>query len=116
MHYDKQICGVILCATMDLEIDDLPVSVYPQMHNETKETSHRFREITFKGCFSMCVMFCPLDDTKLVVEAGDTVVYEDDVLDSKLVISLFNDDEICSPLVEDDKDFLDDSFASLSEF
>ncbi|GJV74847.1 TMV resistance protein N [Tanacetum coccineum] len=88
MHYDKQICGVILCATMDLKIDDLPVSVYPQMHNETKETSHRFREMTFKGCFSMCVMFCPLDDTELGVEASDTVVlkfgYDNDKDDEKV--------------------------------
>ncbi|GJS86753.1 hypothetical protein Tco_0769389 [Tanacetum coccineum] len=106
MHYDKQICGVILCTTMDFEIDDLPVSVYPQMHNETKETSDT---VVLKFGYDN-----DKDDEK-VSSYRMRWVYEDDVLDSKLVISLFNDDEICSSPVEDDEDFLDDSFASLSE-
>ncbi|PWA80033.1 TMV resistance protein N [Artemisia annua] len=136
MHYDKQICGVILCAILHMDVDQDPITIHPKMHNKSKETSHdHFRIMVFSGRFCMCVMFCPFDDTELVVEAGDTVilefdndddniddnkvsrcgmrwVYEDDVLDSKLVISMFNDDELCSSPFEDDEDFLDDSFAS----
>ncbi|GJW94644.1 TMV resistance protein N [Tanacetum coccineum] len=103
MHFDNQIRGVILCAMTDLD-NDHDVWFNPKMHNETKELSHRFGQMDFEGCVSMCVMFCPLNNTTLVVEAGDTVVfqfghgnkvasccglrlvYEDDVLDSKLVI------------------------------
>ncbi|GKB73247.1 TMV resistance protein N [Tanacetum coccineum] len=98
-HHTK-ICGLILCATRGNK-DVCEKWVCPAIYNQTKGTSHRLRDVG-DDCGTMMVMFYPLNDTTLVVEAGDTVeveflykrvlscglrlVYEDDVVDSGLVI------------------------------
>ncbi|GKB18145.1 TMV resistance protein N [Tanacetum coccineum] len=98
-HHTK-ICGLILCATRGNK-DVYEKWVCPAIYNQTKGTSHRLRDVG-DDCGTMMVMFYPLNDTTLVVEAGDTVeieflykrvlscglrlVYEDDVVDSGLVI------------------------------
>ncbi|GKD72652.1 TMV resistance protein N [Tanacetum coccineum] len=68
--------------------------VSPTIYNKTKGTSHQFYKLMYRG-----VQFHPLNDTTLLVEAGDTVelqfddnesvksfglhlIYEDDVVDS----------------------------------
>ncbi|GJY23027.1 hypothetical protein Tco_0396685 [Tanacetum coccineum] len=77
--------------------------VYPTIYNKTKGTSHRLLcKVGFNPASKM-VKFYPLNDTTLAVEAGDTVelqfddesghknggvrlVYEDDAVDSGLVL------------------------------
>ncbi|PWA52719.1 protein SUPPRESSOR OF npr1-1, CONSTITUTIVE 1 [Artemisia annua] len=97
IEFDKKICGLILCATKD---DDEGEWVCPEIYNKTKRTNHRFS--SFKFLDEKVVMFYPLNDTTLVVEAGDVVrhrlyncpasrsqfcwIYEDDVVDSGLVL------------------------------
>ncbi|PWA76538.1 TMV resistance protein N [Artemisia annua] len=115
IQFDSKICGLILCAT--IEEDYIPsLWGFLAIYNKTKGTSHRFRDCSY-GSASMLVMFYPLNDTTLVVEAGDTVevkftdttlvvdiveqifydeksvkscglrlIYEDDVVDSGLVL------------------------------
>lgn len=96
MHLDKKIYGMILCAN-----NSRGGTLTPKMLNKTKNTSHGLRKMPCREG-SMVVMFYPLDDTTLVVEAGDNVVleftgksvfsfglsliYYTDVLDSKLAI------------------------------
>ncbi|KAI3741842.1 hypothetical protein L1987_59520 [Smallanthus sonchifolius] len=73
MHLGKNICGVILYATTGTFV--APSTIASKMVNKTKNTSHRLIEMVFQQG-AMCVMFYPLDDTTLVVEAGDTVALE----------------------------------------
>ncbi|GJT79314.1 TMV resistance protein N [Tanacetum coccineum] len=107
--------------------------ICPVIYNKTKGTSHRFRDEyeddeydhdkydpdKYEGW----VMFYPFDGTTLVVEAGDTVevdlssntkscglrwVYEDDVVDSGLVlkdvsITELNDEEVRPFPIPDDE-------------
>ncbi|PWA65672.1 TMV resistance protein N [Artemisia annua] len=117
IQFDSKICGLILCATKD-EVDEFEW-VCPIIYNKTKGTSHRFSGSDYRDV-SMMVMFYPLNDTTLVVEAGDTVelqfqfhkecphhlryteclhfiksgglllVYEDEVVDSGLVLKEVN--------------------------
>lgn len=102
-HFDNKICGVILCATLDEDkVYPYMLWAHPAIHNKTKGTSHLFGDCRYFSA-SMLVMFYPLNDTILLVEAGDTVelhidnadevtscglrlVYENDVVDSGLVL------------------------------
>ncbi|PWA74761.1 TMV resistance protein N [Artemisia annua] len=98
----SKICGLILCATRDNKDDEYDEWANPTIYNRMKGTSHQFHDCRYNSD-SMMVMFYPLNDTTLVVEAGDTVelqffddehgvkrcglrlIYEDDVVDSGLV-------------------------------
>ncbi|KAI3800976.1 hypothetical protein L1987_29076 [Smallanthus sonchifolius] len=73
MHLGKKICGVILYATTGTFVPTSTIA--SKMVNKTKNTSHRLKEMVFQQG-SMCVMFYPLDDTTIMVEAGDTVALE----------------------------------------
>ncbi|PWA50866.1 TMV resistance protein N [Artemisia annua] len=76
--------------------DECDTWASPEIYNKTKGTRHCFRSLRSSG--TMMIMFYPLNDTTLVVEAGDTVevvvyencglrlVYEDEVADSGLVL------------------------------
>ncbi|XP_076896427.1 TMV resistance protein N-like [Bidens hawaiensis] len=101
-YISKKLCGIILYAknTESLWI------LSPKMFNKTKNTSHCLTEMELRYD-SVFVMFYPLDHTTLVVEAGDTVIfefpqnsilrcglrliYDSDVVDSDLVIQHVND-------------------------
>lgn len=74
MYLDKKICGMFLCATIT-KISEIHTISF-KMLNKTRNTSHRLKEMVLGFDCSMSVMFYPLDDTTLVVEAGDTVVLE----------------------------------------
>ncbi|PWA77141.1 TMV resistance protein N [Artemisia annua] len=115
----SKIWGLILCATRD----KYAPSISPEIYNKTKGTSHQIRD--FGGVWgSMFVMFYPLNNTTLVVEAGDTLevefndksltsgglrlVYENDVVDSGLVlkdvsITELNDEDVCSFPIQDEE-------------
>ncbi|PWA80030.1 TMV resistance protein N [Artemisia annua] len=100
IRFDSKICGILSCATTDYWPTFLTI------HNKTKEKSHRMAtrdrvftipEVEFS---TLKVVFCPLNNKTVVVEAGDTVelwfdratscglrlVYEDDLVDSGLVL------------------------------
>ncbi|XP_076900003.1 TMV resistance protein N-like isoform X2 [Bidens hawaiensis] len=106
LHMHNNICGIILCACINLDKFHSDNSVVPKMYNKTKNTSHHFkantiaspRRCTFQDC--MYVISYPLDNTTLLVEPGDSVavvlkvpqgsvssyglrlIYESDVVDS----------------------------------
>ncbi|PWA91696.1 TMV resistance protein N [Artemisia annua] len=124
IRFDSKICGLILCATRDKKDDEYKEWLYPVIYNKTKgTTSHRIRD--FGGIWgSMFVMFYPLNNTTIVVEAGDTLevefndesvtsvglrlVYENDVVDSRLVlkdvsITELNDEDVCSFPIQDEE-------------
>ncbi|PWA97044.1 TMV resistance protein N [Artemisia annua] len=104
IQFDSQICGLILCGPKLYEDDGDDEWLHPTIYNKTKGTSHKFYPSVVGS--PMFVTFYPLNDTTLVVEAGDTVevefhdevslfplnsvglrlVYEDDVVDSELVL------------------------------
>ncbi|KAK9055801.1 hypothetical protein SSX86_026886 [Deinandra increscens subsp. villosa] len=105
VHMEKKICGMILCATTTR--NSVIHTITFKLLNRTKNTSHLVKDLVLDFDCSMLAMFYPLDDTTLLVEAGDTVVlefprklvsscglrlccglrliYESDVVDSKLV-------------------------------
>ncbi|KAK1420489.1 hypothetical protein QVD17_22129 [Tagetes erecta] len=94
----NKICGAILCLGNS---NPMMSNVALKMYNKTKNTSRHF-EVEVQGSY-MGIMCCPLDNTTLLVEPGDFVVlklpqglvsscglrliYENDVVDSKLVIT-----------------------------
>ncbi|GKD35021.1 hypothetical protein Tco_1250530, partial [Tanacetum coccineum] len=103
---NTKIYGLILCATTVVD-DKAYISsdhwVSPTIYNKTKGKSHRLLCTMGFNAASKIVKFYPLNDTTLAVEAGDTVelqfddekrhksggvrlVYEDDVVDSGLVL------------------------------
>ncbi|GKC06686.1 TMV resistance protein N [Tanacetum coccineum] len=103
-HLDKKILGFIIHATTQQHYHSSPY-ITPKILNKTNQKSHHFRRMEL-GSISTCIIFYPLDDTTLVVKAGDTavlqfrdeyvpkrvtsyglsLVYEGDEMDSKLVI------------------------------
>nr|GEX31987.1 hypothetical protein [Tanacetum cinerariifolium] len=101
VQFHSKICALILCATRDKD-KHFGQWVYPTIYNKTKGTRRRLSIVGF-NIASRIVMFYPLDDTTLVVEAGDTMellfndqesvksvglrlICEDDVVDSGLIL------------------------------
>ncbi|PWA83462.1 TMV resistance protein N [Artemisia annua] len=70
VQFDSKIRGLILCDTREKDKDE--DWVYPVIYNKTKGTMHRLNGPNYY-MVSRLVMFYPLIDTTLVVEAGDTV-------------------------------------------
>ncbi|PWA50024.1 TMV resistance protein N [Artemisia annua] len=66
--FDSKICGLIFCATTDNW-------TFLEIHNKTKEKSHCIETIDhiITTYSTLQVMFYPLNDKTVVVEAGDTV-------------------------------------------
>lgn len=103
LHLDKKICGVILCATAKYSFNE-PLSI--KVLNKNKKTSCWISSMIVRRATSMYVLFYGFNDTTLVVEAGDIVtiqfvqkltpemcwrygfrlIYEGDVVDSKLLL------------------------------
>lgn len=69
--HDRKICGIILCIRfISQSYNDA------ELQNKTKGTSCRPTRRVYYDLKSMCIRFFPLDNSMLMVEAGDTLAID----------------------------------------